>query len=769
MKIPKSYLNKWVHVQQSEEEGEPILMNDLDVTNLAILDRQGQAEAKGRVASQQIRHPLAAALFVKVSWHGTLHATEFVYSTSRTYTSTQVSGMELAFETHEGGRVAFGQTIVTEGISIELEPTLAKSVHDGVMEALVKGRNEWVPSLLKALTAYLSTRSGGSGPGVSSFVVRDLVAILSTALEQSGRKWTPEAIAEELQLLSQNQDRLQRLAESYYRTVVSIENLDDESFGSTDHRHGVEKDREELESKIRRLKQAVASLAPTGEGFARYLDFWIYNTLLNSFGLVATNALQRLAGVGESVIGYAPDVEGVGKGKYKVYLYDRDANGSGSSEVGHKFMHILHVQRHGETTESRLLPTDDFLTLLEEELLQCPQHHADISALEMLKQRLERKREVGLPELGYVSEQAREVLSISGLTWERLGVLSRQDGWRLPVLRQKIQELSRSTGIDVDDLIRATTICWTGCPECLLNGESMMGGMLGETLLDKALLDEFFRMGRTKSKMYLEIELKELVEGKADIPFGNLSKVVLDRPNRRIRSVSLPYTVGIDVPRQVDIPPKLIIRTSDIEGLSLFERVSNQPSHGIGTLGFRRLLWHDLVLTAYLDLLGLVPAGRRGIEAVFYDARDIEFQDVGVSPRMLDAIVEYARITGKRASAQVPDRLSDMLIWLANSGFEVALCVDKERLEEQGVASFVKRLIQHGCKVVSKDLSGLMHKKAVATPLGAIEGSANLTRAGTESNEEIISYAPWGTPSFVEIQTSIRDTYHGTRPVYMGD
>jgi hypothetical protein len=62
-----------------------------------------------------------------------------------------------------------------------------------------------------------------------------------------------------------------------------------------------------------------------------------------------------------------------------------------------------------------------------------------------------------------------------------------------------------------------------------------------------------------------------------------------------------------------------------------------------------------------------------------------------------------------------------------------------------------------------------MHKKAVTSPLGAIEGSANLTYGGMGGNEEIISYAPWGTSGYKEIQTSVRDTFHGTSPVTLGD
>ncbi|MDG6920636.1 MAG: DEAD/DEAH box helicase [Nitrososphaerota archaeon] len=770
VKIPKSYLNRWVHVQS--DDGSPIRVNELDTEYLAVLDRDGMEESSKEGALPHIKHPLAAAMFDKVSWHKRIDATEFVYSASRTYTSTQVSGMELVFETGEGGRIAFGQSIQTEGISIDLNPDLVKETHDVVVRGLVEGRDIWKPSMLKCLTAYLSAVGGEGSAGIGSFVVRDLMAILSTYVEREGAGWKPEALTKAFKSLVAGSPQLEQLARSFYRDVASIESSDEESFGPSSGNRGTEKGMEELEARIERLREAAESLEPRVDGFASSVDRWVYDVLLNSFGLAATNALERLAGVGDSVIGYAPDLDGVDKGQFRIYLYDKDVNGSGSSEVGRKFMHILHAQRHGTTVDSKLLPSDDFLTLLEEELLQCPQHHSDMSALEMLKQRRAKQSELGIPELGYVAEHAREVLSISGAAWEKIGIRGKEDAWRLPILRQEVQELSRTSGLEVDDLIRATTICWNGCPECILNGESMIGGMMGEALLDKMVLDELFRHGRGRSEEYLQVLPADLAGGRAKIPFGDLSKVVIDRPDRRIRSVSLPYTVGVEVGSDAEAAPGLIVRTSDIDGMSLYERVGQQPAHGIGPLGFRRLLWHDLVMTAYLDLLGLLPKERRKVEAVFYDARDIEFQDVGVSPRMLDAIVEYARVSGARSTAQQPERLSDMLAWLSKSGFEVTFCLDKGRLRQSGVASFVKRLRSSGCVVVSKDLADparKIHPKAIATPLGVIEGSANLTLGGIGANEEIVSYAPYGTQAYVDLLTSIRDKFHGTVPVTLGE
>ena len=58
-----------------------------------------------------------------------------------------------------------------------------------------------------------------------------------------------------------------------------------------------------------------------------------------------------------------------------------------------------------------------------------------------------------------------------------------------------------------------------------------------------------------------------------------------------------------------------------------------------------------------------------------------------------------------------------------------------------------------------------MHKKAFVTPVGLIEGSANLTQGGTGSNEEIVNYAQYGSQAYSEIAVAVKDTFHGALPV----
>jgi phosphatidylserine/phosphatidylglycerophosphate/cardiolipin synthase-like enzyme len=128
---------------------------------------------------------------------------------------------------------------------------------------------------------------------------------------------------------------------------------------------------------------------------------------------------------------------------------------------------------------------------------------------------------------------------------------------------------------------------------------------------------------------------------------------------------------------------------------------------------------------------------------------------------MLDAILEQAK---ENQLLEAPERLSDMLAWLSKRGFSVSICIDKSRLEEPGVRQFANRLIKNNCKVYSKELSGLMHKKAFVTPLGAIEGSANLTQGGTGSNEEIVNYAQFSSQAYNEIAVAVKDTFYGAIP-----
>jgi hypothetical protein len=763
VKIPKTYLNKWVHVDAKSGSAIPILLSEVEY--LAILRPDGEIESRGLDAAKSIKHPLAKSLLSLVSWHDELDVTEFLYSCSRAYTSTQVPGVDVVFEGTAAVPLAFGRTIKTEGVSLELDQSVVHTLRQSILRKFVDGDPLWAPTVIKSFTAYLTSLNAEHSSAVSPFLIRDIVSVVVSSLcYKDAIRITPVGLVSELVRLQSDSEELLRIARQHYGLPVVFEEADREAGQMTPAPDS--KSQSDIETRARHLKQATDLLVPSNENFQKFTELWVVHALLTSFGTAASNAAQRLSGVTDDVVGYAVDFESSRAGKYRVFLYDKDAHGNGSTSVVNRFLHILHIQRRNDDPEPKLLPSDDFFDVLEEQLLQCPQHHTDVSALEMLSQHTAKLDPIGIPALGYVKSHAREVLTNSITTWKRLGIRGVQDAWKLPVLRQYIQILSQVKGIETDDLIRATSICWNGCPECLLNTETVMGGIVGEQLLDKALLDEWFRIGRARSEEYHDYALPDISSGTTSLPFGRLSRVVLNLPKRRVRSVSLPYTIGLETKRGEGGAPVLIVRTSDIDGMSLFETPSSNVMHGIESLGFKRLFWHDLIMTAYLDLLGLIPRARKVLQAVFFDCRDLSFEDVGVSNRMLDAIMEQAK---ENQLLETPERLSDMLGWLAKRGFNVSLCVDKNRLQEGGVREFVNRLLRSNCKVVSKELAGLMHKKAFVTPVGLIEGSANLTQGGTGSNEEIVNYAQYGSQAYNEIAVAVKDTFHGALPVAIAE
>ena len=102
----------------------------------------------------------------------------------------------------------------------------------------------------------------------------------------------------------------------------------------------------------------------------------------------------------------------------------------------------------------------------------------------------------------------------------------------------------------------------------------------------------------------------------------------------------------------------MLVRESDIHLHRSVEMTSNQDPIGVPSIGVKRLLWFDLVMTAYLDASGRLDPSNRTIDMVYYDIRDIEFEDVGLSPRMLDAVHHL----GKEVGFTRFESLSDILV-----------------------------------------------------------------------------------------------------------
>jgi hypothetical protein len=275
--------------------------------------------------------------------------------------------------------------------------------------------------------------------------------------------------------------------------------------------------------------------------------------------------------------------------------------------------------------------------------------------------------------------------------------------------------------------------------------------------------------GIARSQEYSILDLSQLNSGPSLPNFGALHDVGLDIPagpgrtERRLRSVCLPWTIGLEVERTAaPALARVIVRVSDILGHRLTTPLSPGVATGIGSVGFKRLMWFDLIVTAYLDALDLLGGGPKTIQLVYYDCREVDFTDVGLSPRMLESVLAMAR--SEKISSDF-DRLSDVLSWLAFRQFKISVCVDSEQARQPGMSAFLGRLVALGrgnVSIVQKRIpGGHMHKKILVTPIAVLKGSANLSVAGTRESEELIDHFFAGTGAYSGAKTNAQDTFTG--------
>jgi hypothetical protein len=431
-----------------------------------------------------------------------------------------------------------------------------------------------------------------------------------------------------------------------------------------------------------------------------------------------------------------------------------------------KYLHILYLQRvpPGDG-ESRRLPSEDFLTILEQELLQCPQFHVDVNALHIFAQRISgASRPGGIPELGYVADHSREVEEVGRDVWRALGITGASDAWRLPLLNRAAGMVAVRVGKERDDVARATGICWNGCPECVVSDTMLMGSLKGQDYVDKAILDVWFMTGRRRSHEYEDISPAKVVSGVGPGGIGRKSRLRLDMGTKTYRAVGLPFMIGIEVNREaIDDEPHLLVREGDFSGLTMLADVPTGQAFAIA-IGMSRLVWYLLLMSAYLASLGQIPPERKFVDMVFYDVRNISFDETGMSGKMratLEAIKKEEKSLGSLA------RLSDILIWMASKGFQIRICVDEARTEEEGVRNLLQTLSSSNSPnlhLLVKDLQpGAMHAKGLVTPLGAVDGSANLTYFGTNVNDELLNYSLVGTSMYENLRVAFTDILRGAR------
>jgi DEAD/DEAH box helicase len=756
IKIPRSFLDQWNDVEA--DAGRPLgllQLNEGDEGRLAVDGPAGREG--GPTVAEQVHHPLASALFEQILHHEKLQVTEYVLSSSRSYTTQGGRGVEVSFRNGLDEDAAIGTQYESEGISLRLRRDVLARTSQAIGLEIAEGSPAWTGSLIRMFKAHILEASRAGGDPLGTFSVNDVVSLVLQSLWPIDNPPSLSGLVRALRELANDNARLEQLAETHVRRRQDLLAVDEEATLGAD----VRQDDESARSDARRLVDDVRRAAPVVSDEVQVAIRWVRRSLLTSLGVACVTALQKFSGSKEDDVAYsiAPQSWN-GTDDCVIYLFDRATFGNGSSEVAKRYLHIPHILRHGLTEWSRLLPSEDFLSALEEELLQCQQFQTDLSALRMLSS----THPHGVVGLRDIEAQSVEVKGVSGEEWRALGVNGPADAWRLSVVREIVAFVAADRGRERDNLIRATTICWSGCPECILRPEVTMGGFAGQNYLDKSILDRWFRDSREGVGEYATLELNDLQSAGILGRLGVRHRLVLERPNRLFRSISLPWTLGFELDRhEADPRLRLVLRTSDIRNLELG---SVAPvSMGINSLGHKRLVWFSLLTSAYLDVLNLLPAEEKRIDLTYYDATDLSFDDIGLSPRMLAAVAAVSTTDG---GPLFLERLSDILKWLLKRGFRIRICMDLGQANlrrPSGLLESLSRAGVPGLELVTKDMGpGLFHQKVLLTPVGAITGSANLTAAGSGSNEELVSWVPKGSGALDDVRGSVEDSFHGSSP-----
>ena len=757
VKVPKCFIEGWTHINPGELFS--IYVAALHDDRMRFTSDNGE---KHKSLLPRINHPLQHRLISDTRWIPDLEVLEYVYSVNRSYSSRNIAGTTIMFFDDQNMQdIGLGRKIKTEGVAIDLEPGTVKETLSCIKKGVMSG-TYWAVSSCQAFRALLNRVHLEDGVNISPFHVKDITSIVLYSMIDQLEDVTFINLVDRLKELVDDKKRLRDLAFEHMRAKYhQLAHGDNMIILSQEAEEEIDND----VSRLCNIAQAVSVEIQAQVNLEEFVDEWASFTLLNTFGICSLHALQRLCGT-EDRVGYYPDLESVSEGRYRVYLFDRDENGNGSCETIRRFAHILFLQRVAQGVGDGNLPSNDFMTLLEEELLQCAQFHTDMSALEMHKLHAIDKTPIGIPEFGYVHEHAEEVLTVSHDAWNAIDIKGREDAWKLPIIYQISHLAANHFGIERDDLMRATAICWNGCPECVVSDHMLMGMMRGRDYVDKAILDNWFRIGLNATKEYKLTLPVDVAQGKAGLGIGTVSRLCLTDTKSLLRSVSLPFTIGMEINRaSPSEPTHLLIRDNDIIGMG----TTGQARKGIARavpIGFGRLVWYNLLMTAYLDSIGQIKPQDKRILMVFYDMRDIPLNDVGMSERMWESLEHHRKASD---FSRRLERLSDLLGWLATRDFKITICVDEVRSREKKVREFFERLHElepsgKNIDIRTKKPKGIMHVKGMVTPLGAIDGSSNLTFMGINMNEESINYANVGSPDYLDVERNLKDKLHGSIP-----
>ena len=217
----------------------------------------------------------------------------------------------------------------------------------------------------------------------------------------------------------------------------------------------------------------------------------------------------------------------------------------------------------------------------------------------------------------------------------------------------------------MDDTTRSATICWNGCPECVNQLQNTLGGMLHEFHWqihpDECGLTGIGKFWRLSISCF-----SEMASGDADMHFGSPNRLHLitpmGSPNAQFVYRWLYAMESPLKPNWLSVP---LIWVGSVLAMTL------------ACFGYWRAWFWTLALVQsahdFTSWCSWALPKEKIIQLLYYDARDLQLKDLGLSPRMLDSMQAVS-------DGEPLEKLSDVLWRMLRRGFKITLWLTKNKL-----------------------------------------------------------------------------------------
>jgi hypothetical protein len=406
-------------------------------------------------------HPLLHRLFSGIEFSTMTSIKDVVVGVQRT------GGLTIRYKVDRGEDAVFGQVFNTHGIQHTVSPVLLIEFDESV-EAYAS--RPFDVDALHLLAHHFERITFATTS--QRFTVRDLINVLVLSLYVEDSEAFPSTLGEALQ---------------HWSTGVSDEVR--ETYLSSLHDNERENVRTTLEPMLSDFNLRCTEIFAEDELKASLREWGRY-TLLNTLGQLLVTSGSSYAGVEEGKLAFAIDVE-----RCSITLYDDDAEGNGACELIHRYYQISEATR-AASGEMRAppLPSEDFVSILEDQFLTCEEHIANRAAFELAQGS-------PLPERRLKHELRAQATSLNDryqVLWNQLSIRSVQRSSLLfriaPSIRQELQVEDPLLSNDL--LEQALHTCSTGCFVC--SGTAVASAFplnIASRYTSRALVDQLVGFG----------------------------------------------------------------------------------------------------------------------------------------------------------------------------------------------------------------------------------------------------------------------------------